>query len=231
LRYIDPTGEYINIEELDASELTSVLSWFNFMYQCSGCVDAVDGYLKLDESMVSDKVLAANWWLSKAINTGAYWGRIRASNNNPKLAFAKNKIKGTTLFDSQGDGHQADLILIDFNDINCLGSDPVSNLALKTYLATMVPHEVAHTYFRDKKGSSLKDPDYQNETGPVVNIINAMTDALGLPHRDSYGSEIRNGLAYQRFTLKSVDSNGNEKTNNLLIHWEIEKTGKQNGGY
>jgi hypothetical protein len=200
---------------LEEEDLNTFLERANATYGCESCVTVDDeGFLKVDTSGLSDAVRDATAFLTDAINSETYFANVQVSNNDPNVAFGKNELrKGSVMYN--GRRVNADLIKLDFGDGKHISGDP---LAKKTFLDTVFAHEVRH-------GVAPEDRDPRRGTGPIVDAINRITDALGLPRRTSYETRSFGGFTIQDFTKRTVDNKGRPKEQWLQIRWRKENVG------
>jgi RHS repeat-associated protein len=220
LRYDDPSGEKIYVGGLSQTDLADLLQRLNYTYGNCNCAGVdKDGYLTVDTSSLSKNLANATQFLTEAINSTIYFAEVQVSNDDRAVAFGENRrSQGSVTF--QGRLTNADLIVLDFADDKQVSGD---NDAKKAFLNTVFAHEVAHGYL------GLQDPAEGErwKTGPVVDIINKVTDALGVPRRDEYFS--RDGAAFwfsthfSKLELKNgkpaVDKHGNPKMKDVYVNW------------
>jgi RHS repeat-associated protein len=191
LRYVDPTGEKIYVGGLNQIDRDELLKRVSATYGCESCVNVdKDGYLTVNTTGLSKALLKATQFLTEAINTKTWFGEVRVSNNDRNIAFGEGKQgKGTAPFeDGSGRKRVADLIVLDFGDDKWVSGD---SKVKEAFLNFVFAHEVAH--FRLNPGTITRDPTDSGETGPIVDAINDIQQAQGLPLRAQYSSYGRGG--------------------------------------
>jgi hypothetical protein len=113
----------------------------------------------------------------------------------------------------------ANLIVLDFGDDRHVDGEA---RAVETFLNTVFAHEVAHGYL------NIRDPEGGGQTGPTVDAVNRITDALGLPRRAEYASDRRGGhwlsIRFQEQRIDrqgrpEVDKHGNPRMRDIYINW------------
>jgi len=181
LRYTDPTGEKIYAGDLSQADQDELLKRTNFTYGCQSCVTVgKDGYLAVDTSGLSKEVAGATQYLTDAINSTDYFAAVAVSNNDSSIAFGQNLENGTTVT-FNGKKELADKITLDFGDDKAVSGDKNARTA---FLYTVFAHEVAHGY-----PNRRSDPaEGGNNTGPVVDAVNLILQARGLPLRERYSA-------------------------------------------
>jgi RHS repeat-associated protein len=219
LKFIDPTGEKVYVGDLGEEDRKKLLERANATYGCESCVTADDkGFLQVDTSGLTDAVRDATGFLTDAINSETYFANVQVTNNDSSIAFGKNDLRrGSVMYN--GVRVNADLITLDFGDDRHISGDA---LAKSTFLNTVFAHEIRHgfpTIETDPRGSG---------TGPVVDAVNRITDALGLPRRISYATQTVSGFSVQRFSQRTVDKKGRPREQILQILWRRENTGGGN---
>jgi hypothetical protein len=183
LRYTDPEGEKIYVGYLDPeTDRKTLVADLNYNYGCNGCVTVDNnGYLQVDTSKVNDDVLKAAEFLTGAITSNTIFFDVRASNNDPDIAFGEGRFIGGSV--PLGDGKtkvSARLITLDFADrAQVRGGTQESRDAFVKFIFA---HEVAHFY-----PERIYDPkDIPRKTGPVVDAVNKLQQARGLMLRAQY---------------------------------------------
>jgi hypothetical protein len=222
LRYVDPTGEKIYVGDLSDTDLNTLLTRIDATFGCTGCTSkGVLGYLRVDTSGLNKEMLAATDYLEDAINSTKSFARVEVSNNDSKIAFGNLTIAASGV-KWNGLDVNASLIRLDFGDDRWVGGDPV---AKQTFLNTVFAHEVAH-WFPD----FIKDPTSSGSTGPVVDKVNKITDALGEPRRTEYYTG-RAGGAWRTLTFSIVTALRNRipQVKRVQIYWLISKVGGDGG--
>ncbi len=208
LNLTDPDGEKVYVGGLDPKERDKVIARMNATYGCNGCVSVdSDGYLTVDTSNLSKDVKDATSWLTEAITTTSWYGEVQVSNNDPDVAFGQGRpAKGSVPCEDQSKckKRNADLIVLDFGDDQWVSGNKEASAA---FLNTVLAHEIAH--FRLNPGKITNDPADTNKTGLVVDAINKILNARGLPLRAKYGSS-KTGDYW--FTIQHGEADGN-KTN------------------
>jgi RHS repeat-associated protein len=219
LRYTDPTGEKIYAGDLDDYQQAELLRRTNATYGCDHCTSVgADGYLAVDTTGLNQSVLNAAQSFTDAINSTTYFAQVQVSDNDPNVAFGENRLRrgGVTY---NGRRINADLIVLDFGDDRHVGGN---ERAAAAFLNTVFAHEVAHGYL------NIRDPQDRGRTGPTVDVINRITDALGLPRRAEYASDRRGehwfSIRFQeqridRQRRPEVDRNGNPRMRDVYINW------------
>lgn len=212
LRFVDPTGEKIYVGGLPPPDLEELLKRINATYGCSGCASTDEyGYLHVNTSGLSEMIVGATGYLTDAINSESFFASVEVSNNDPNLAFGEFKF-GASSVQWNGNKVRAGLIRLDFGDDQWVSGDAS---AKRTFLNTVFAHEVAHVF-----PSFIRDAKEPWLTGPVVDTVNRITDALGEPRRREYMSSPRAGhWATLPFSVKSVDKKGNPKEKSVEIKW------------
>ena len=211
-RYVDPTGDKIYAGDLSDDDADQLVAQLDFTYGCSGCASiGDDGYIAVDTSGVDKNVAKAAQFLTDAINSTTFFAKVEVSNNDPAIAFGQSRLGGATV-EWNGKRLRADLIRLDFGDDKWAGGDKA---ARETFLNTVFAHEVAHLFPQFQRDPTTKGP-----TGPVVDAVNKITDALGLPRRTGYVSSPLGGqwlsLPYSESTL---DKHGQPKEKNVQVEW------------
>ncbi|HKQ75463.1 MAG TPA: RHS repeat-associated core domain-containing protein [Blastocatellia bacterium] len=181
LRYTDPTGEKVYAGDLSQGDQDELLKRINFTYGCQSCVTVGrDGYLAVDASGLSKDVAGATQYLTDAINGTDYFAAVAVSNNDESIAFGQNLENGTTVT-FNGQKQVADKITLDFGDDRVVSGN---KNAAQAFMYTVFAHEVAHGYPNRKS-----DPaEGGNNTGPVVDAVNLILQARGLPLRQRYSA-------------------------------------------
>jgi hypothetical protein len=211
-RYVDPTGDKIYAGDLSDDDAQELLKRVNDTYGCNGCVSIDEtGYLQVDTSGLSKDLLEATSFLTGAINSTDFFAKVEVSNNDPTLAFGESR-PGATAVEWNGKRINASLIRLDFGDDRWVGGDKA---ARQTFLDTVFAHEVAHLYPRFQT-----DPTRPGAAGPVVDAVNKITDALGLPRRTAYSSSPLAGQWLSLpFSESTLDKHGQPKEKNVQIEW------------
>lgn len=231
LRFTDPSGEKIYVggicppDSLD--KCGALIHQLDFVFKCTNCVSvSADGYLVVDTSQIGPEVRQATQYLVDAIQSETTYFVVQISNNDPNVAFGENRGAGHVGAPVKGlkKGRSAMLIVLDLDDFNAIGGDEE---AKEAFVNTVLAHEIAH-YYRgeDAKVELLTDPSGGGDTGPVVDFVNKITDALGLPRRAEYSSR-KSGDDFLsiRFEKKVVGKNGQEKTKDVYIQWMKRNVG------
>jgi RHS repeat-associated protein len=211
LRYVDPTGEKIYVGDLSDEDEQELLKRVNATYGCQSCASFdKSGYLQVDTSGLSKEVLAATDYLTGAINSESFYATVAVKNNDPNVAFGEVSMGGSLTIN--GVRTAVPVIRLDFGDDRWVSGDEEAKQA---FLNTVFAHEVRH-WFPDRQ----VDPSGKGETGAVVDAVNRITDALGLPRRAAYMADpLAQHWAEVPFTVKSVDRNGNTKEKHTQILW------------
>jgi RHS repeat-associated protein len=213
LRYVDPAGERIYVGGLSQTEQEELINRINYTYGCPTCVSVgSDGYLQVDTSNLSNAVRNATQYLTDAINATNWYADVRVSNNDPSIAFGQgvNSGPGVGSVPLTIDGRQfrrrSDVtITLDFGD-----DQWVSGKAKDVFLNLVFAHEVAHF----KPTARFDPPEGETGTGTVVDAVNEIQLARGLPLRASYASTARGGHWFEiNYGVADRDKAGNIKRN------------------
>lgn len=213
LRYVDPSGEKVYVGGVTGADRDELLKRMNATYGCSGCVSVGDdGYLAVDTSGLNEKVVNAAATLTAAINSTDWFGEVKVSNNDDKVAFGETRAsRGAVPWN--GSRRNADLIVLDLADNKQVRGDM---LAGETFVNTVLAHEILHRFpnpISDPQGASA-----YRIGGPVVDAVNQITSALGLPRRATYSTHpLIEGTRAQ--TYVSQDPN-KKKEQTRIIFWQ-----------
>jgi hypothetical protein len=218
LRFVDPNGEKIYIGDNSPGDVAELLSRVDFMYGCSMCasVDS-EGFLKIDTTGIDKKILAAMADFTDAVNSETYFAVVQVKDNDPDVAFGDNTRNGTHV-EYKGKIGSADLIRLDFGDAKALSGDAD---AAEAFLDTLLPHEIEHGFPKPKP-----DTDKLGDTGPVVDAVNGMTDAQGMPRRLEYLSRSSNDTwGWTTYGKQEVSKSGKARTRTVYIRWLKSQVG------
>ncbi len=182
LTLTDPSGEEIYAGDItNQKDRDEYLRRANYTYGCASCVTIdKNGYVRVDTTGLSKDVIKATQYLTDAINSKDLnqLFSVTVTNNNKDVAFGDSqagtgKIPGvkTTVIG----------IRLDFADDKWVSGDAQSKEA---FLNLVFAHEIAHfapNYQTDPVGD-------RNKKGPVVDRVNEIQQALGLPLRAQYSA-------------------------------------------
>ena len=222
MRFTDPTGEMVYVGGLSQSDLDALLQRIDATYGCAACA-SVDGsgYLEVDTEGLSDQIRAATQYLTDAIRSQSYFAKVQTDGNRD-VAFGETHPGATDVM-WHGRRTNADLILLDFGDDKWVGGDKD---AAKAFLDTVFAHEVAHVFGNPQVGLQYDPPRAAGSTGPVVDQVNAITDALGLPRRTAYLSSPFGGYWVQLpFAKTEVGKNGQPHQKQVYLNWLKQQVG------
>jgi RHS repeat-associated protein len=182
---IDPDGEKVYVGGLSQDEKDEVLKRMNYTYGCQNCVSVdADGYLQVDTSNLSKDIIKATQKLTDALNSTSWYAELQISNNDSKVAFGQGRPSKGAVPIGNGKKRNADLIVLDFGDDKWVTGD---NQVKAAFLNTVLAHEILH--FTVDPGKLTRDPlDDPSKTGKVVDAVNEILQARGLPLRERYGS-------------------------------------------
>gem|GEM_PF-1634376 len=184
LRYIDPTGEKVYVGDItDAGERAEFLRRANYTYGCNDCVTVdQNGFLEVNTTGLAQNVLKATQYLTDAITQPASVAlfSVQVTNNNRAVAFGDSQA-GMAGVQLPGNKFKTSAIRIrlDFGDDKWISGDKG---AKEAFVNLVFAHEVAHY-----SPNAMKDPDDPSKTGPVVDAVNEIQQARGLPLRGHYG--------------------------------------------
>ena len=185
LRYTDPTGERIYVGDVTGADRDELLRRVNYTYGCDGCVGVDDdGFLTVDTQGLNQDVLNATQFLTGAINDQLRFFAVEVTHDNPDVAFGD--AGGATvgvINPANGVLTSALRIRLDFGDDRRVTGNAE---AREAFLNTVFAHEIRHLY-----PNSASDPsgdDGRRTRGPVVNDINEILLARGLPLRERYSA-------------------------------------------
>jgi len=226
LRYVDPTGELIQLVNIEGHNRDELLRWLNDNYGCSGCV-SVDkkGYLQVDTSQVSKDILAKAEFLTGAITDKSYLAFAVGYEGESRINFAQ---AGRGVLELQGKKYDA--ILIDFKDFKAVSGDKE---AVRSFTNFAFAHEVAHLYPKPglEDTTSSKDP-----TGPTENRINELRYARDVILRATYSAtQDSENFGSQYFGPAKIDKKTGQVQRNVnggilvekkkLVNWNLRMTG------
>lgn len=181
LRYTDPSGEEIYVGGLSPEDLAELLRRVHYTYGCNNCASVDEhGNLAVDTTGLSKEVLKATQYLTNAINAKAvdYFAVVIVKNNSADIDFGAS---GTTVIGTGKNKRRVNAIGLDFGDDAALiGPKEIK----EAFAFTTFAHEVAHQY-----PNAQADPELSTngrETGPVVDAVNKILYARGLPLRSTY---------------------------------------------
>ena len=225
LRFTDPTGELVYVGDVPPGDREELLRRLNFTYGCNGCVDIdANGFLTVNTTGLSQDVIKATQYLTDAITTKdpSKLFTVQMANNSSAVAFGNSQVgaAGVTL---PGNNYKTSAILIrlDFGDDDAITGN---ESAKEAFLNTVFAHEVAHHY-----PNAASDPSDGRKTGAVVDAVNEILQARGLPLRAEYGAFKRDSgghFVQVRFGKAQVDKDGKiKRTKSGGI--AVEKTKKQ----
>lgn len=182
LTLTDPSGEEIYAGNItDQKDKDEFLRRANYTYGCKSCVTIDNsGYVRVDTTGLNKDVIKATQYLTDAINSKdpSQMFSVTVTNNNKDVAFGDTRA---------GMGNIPGLktsvigIRLDFADDKAVSGDSKSKEA---FLNLVFAHEVAHfapKYQLDPVGDT-------NKTGPIVDRVNEIQQALGLPLRAQYSA-------------------------------------------
>ncbi len=185
LALTDPEGEKIYAGDItDADDRAEFLKRANFTYGCSACVTiGKDGFLAVDTSGLSKDILKATQYLTDAINTNdpSKLFSVQITNNSNEVAFGDSQ-RGSAGVQLPGNNFKTSAIRIrlDFADDKWVSGNKDAKSA---FLNLVFAHEVGHFY-----PDFITDPGDGRKTGPVVDKVNEIQQALGLPLRAEYSA-------------------------------------------
>lgn len=183
----DPTGEkiYVGIYP-DPNDLphnqnvAELIRRLEFTYKCTGCITVDNnGYLDVNTTNLSNDVKKATETLTKAIKDQNWEGEVFFWNNNNQVHFAKS-AHGVV---GHG-GKTVDAIYLDFDDEKGVQGD---KRVIQAFAWLNFAHEVFHLY---PNGGARDPAPGVKDTGPVVDMVNEIALALGLPIRAEYEGRI-----------------------------------------
>jgi len=213
IRLIDPNGERVYVGGVTGSDRDELINYINYTYGCEACTTVdEDGYLSVDTTGLSESVLKATADLTDAINTTKWFAEVKISNYDDDIQFGKtDPYKGAAPYN--GLKRNADLITLDLADNKQIHGD---DLIKQTFVSTILPHEILHRW-----PNKISDPKSGTGTGPVVDAVNRITDARGLPHRSQYFNVpgLVNGTEGQKFIYN--------KEAHKIWWWKNEVGGRQ----
>jgi RHS repeat-associated protein len=213
LRYVDPDGEKVYVGGVTGGDLDELLRRINATYGCSGCVTVGDdGYLAVNTSGLSADVQKATANLTGAINSTDWFAEVRVSNNDSNVAFGQTRAnQGAVPWG--GVRRNADLIVLDLADNRQVQGD---KLAAETFTNTVLAHEILHRF-----PNPISDPEggaAYRIGGPVVDAVNGITSALGLPSRATYSTRpLIPGTSAETYVSRDQGT-GKEQTR--IIFWQ-----------
>ncbi|MCW5970180.1 MAG: hypothetical protein KIT57_16855 [Blastocatellales bacterium] len=226
LRYIDPTGELVQLVNIEGANRDELLKQLNDNYGCSGCVTVdKNSYLRVDTSNVSKDVLAKAQFITDAITDKNYLAFAVGYEGNANINFAKAVREGLEV-----GGKKYDAILIDFKDFKSLSGDKD---AVRSFTNYAFAHELAHLYPKPglEDTVSSKDP-----TGPTENRINELRYARGALLRATYSvTQDSENFGSQWFGPAKVNKKTGQIERNVnggivveskkLVNWNLRMTG------
>jgi RHS repeat-associated protein len=226
LRYIDPTGELIQLVNITGANRDELLKQLNDLYGCSGCVTVDDkDYLKVDTSNVSKDVLEKAQFLTGAISDPNYLAFAVGYENQANINFAKAVREGLEI-----GGRKYDAILIDFKDFKAISGDKE---AVRSFTNYAFAHEVAHLYPKPglEDTVSSKDP-----TRPTESRINELRHARGALLRATYSlTQDSENFGSQWFGPAKINKKTGQIERNVnggivveskkLVNWNLRMSG------
>ena len=222
LRYTDPTGEKIYVGDVtNQDDRDELLRRANYTYGCNGCVTIdKDGFLAVDTTGLGKDVIKATAYLTDAINSNdpSKLFSVQVTNNNPDVAFGDSQAGGAGVkLPGNNFKTSAVRIRLDFADDKWVSGD---KKAKEAFVNLVFAHEVAHFYPK-----YITDPEDGRKRGPVVDRVNEIQQALGLPLRAEYSASKRGDYFVSvNFGEAKRDKAGNIVRKNGAI--EVNKTNK-----
>jgi RHS repeat-associated protein len=221
LRYTDPNGEKVYVGNVTGADREELLRRANYTYGCESCVSVdSNGFLTVNTTGLSQDVLRATQYLTDAITTNdpSKLFSVQVTNNNPDVAFGDSR-RGVTTVQLPGSNSRftAIRIRLDFADDRWVSGDKAAKAA---FLNLVFAHEVAHFY-----PDYIQDPKDSHQTGPVVDRVNEIQQARGLPLRAEYSARGRSGgdfFVSVEFGRARTDRAGNIQRNGEGIR--VERT-------
>ena len=223
LTLIDPSGEQIYVGDIkDPKDREEFLRRANATYGCNACVTIdSNGFLAVNTEGLSEAIIKATQYLTDAINSmdpGKLFS-VQVTNNNNEVAFGDSRA-GSASVQLPGNNFKTSAIRVrlDFADDKWVSGDKD---AVSSMLDLVFAHEIAHWY-----PTALEDPKDGRKTGPVVNRVNEIRQALNLPLRGEYSGHTSIGgdsWAEVRFGQAKLDKRGKPVRKNNGIRVE-EKT-------
>jgi hypothetical protein len=185
LRYTDPTGEWIYAGNLNDYEQAELLRRLNYTYGCTNCASVgSNGFIAVDTSQVCPEVAQAAAYLTDAITNKNALFSVEVTNNSADVAFGDSQAgMASVVLPGSTSRTSAVRIRLDFGDDKAVSGDKASKEA---FLNLVFAHEVSHFWPGYKT-----DPDDQSSTGRVVDAVNEIQFALGLPLRAQYQADKR----------------------------------------
>lgn len=198
---MDPDGKRIFVGNIsNRDDRDELLRRANYTYGCESCVTVDgDGYLQVETTGLSQRIIDATQFLTDAINSTDPFQLydVQIKNNDPDVAFGDSQRGMGNVTVKRPDGTSQKVtsikIRLDFGD----DAYVIGNAQLReSYLNLVFAHEVSHFAPGFKE-----DPTTLGERGDVDNPINEIRAARGLPLRAEY--QARNlhvgGLVYLKF--------------------------------
>ena len=186
LVYIDPIGELVYVGNVTGADRDELLRRLNATYGCESCVSVdKNGFLSVNTTGLSNDILKATQYLTDAITStdASKLFTVEVVHNSSEVAFGDSQagVAGV-LLPGNSKKTSAIRIRLDFGDDKWVSGDEEAKAA---FLNFVFAHEVAHF-----TPNHLDDPDPDNshKTGPVVDRVNEIQQALGLPLRAEYGA-------------------------------------------
>jgi RHS repeat-associated protein len=224
LRYTDPTGELIYAGDVTGADRDELLKRANYTYGCKDCVSVdKNGFLSVNTTGLSKDVLKATQYLTDAITSTdpSKLFAVQVTNNNSQVAFGDSQA-GSAGVQLPGNNFKTSAVRIrlDFGDDKAVSGDKAVKDA---FLNLVFAHEVAHFY-----PNHIEDPADARQTGPVVDAVNEIQQARGLPLRAQYGAFGRGnsgGFVSVEFGKANTDHAGNI-VHNKAGGIEVNRTNK-----
>jgi RHS repeat-associated protein len=186
LRLVDPTGEKVYVGNVTGDDRTELLRRINYTYGCDSCVSVDnDGYLTVNTQGLSQDVLSATQFLTDAFNSRTSYFSVEMARDSADVAFGDSG--GATVGVPNPDNRNARIsalrVRLDFGDDRHVSGDPEARAA---FLNTVFAHEIRHWF-----PTAARDPQDgagRTSRGQVVNDINEILLARGLPLRERYST-------------------------------------------
>jgi hypothetical protein len=239
LYIIDPSGERVYVGNVtDANDRAELLRRINYTYGCEACVTVDDdGYLTVDTEGLSQDIIKATQFLTDAFNSTTQYFSVEITNNNPDVAFGDGG--GATVGvpnpdNPNGPRVSALRIRLDFGDDRHVTGDADAKAA---FLNTIFAHEIRHWF--PETTSDPRGNAGQRSRGAVVNAINEILLARGLPLRERYSAipsqrnadtvELTNGRARRQRRDNAIERGRDGinvvNENNRVIRWSRRNVG------
>ncbi len=187
LKLIDPTGERVYVGNVTGADRDELIRRINYTYGCENCVSVdSDGYLTVNTEGLSQEILRATQFLTDAFNSKTSYFSVEMARDSAEVAFGDSG--GATVGvpnpdNKNGPQISALRIRLDFGDDQYVSGDPDARAG---FLNTVFAHEVRHWF-------PAATPDAEGNSGltfrgAVVNAINEILLARGLPLRERYSA-------------------------------------------